>query len=268
MSFRRFLLVALVVCTPVARAAVPLEAGMYFQPMTIPVGGTSAMTIEITNPNDIAASGLAISDNYPGGIFNASPVSTSTTCGGTFSASAGGGSFTFSGGSVGAHATCVLTIGVSASQGMWVNALDPGSVTSTTVPSNANFSSALLIVEAGPSTQPMSVAASFTPASIHAGKTTVLSIALTNPNGTAMNDIAFSTEYPSALINTPDGARSSCGGTATAKPGSRTLSFSGGSIPANSTCRVEVTLRGSTPGTFTVTVEGASASVTVSSSGK
>lgn len=264
MSFRRFLLIAFVAVTAsVARAAVPLEAGLSFAPMTISVGGTSVMTIEITNPNDVTAAGLAVSDTYPSGIFNASPAASTTTCGGTVNAPAGSSSFSFSGGSIAAHSTCVITIDVSAAQGMWVNALDPGSVTSTSVPSNASFSSALLIVDGGPPPpQPVSVALSFTPASIHAGKTTTLSIAFTNPNATAKG-VAFSTDYPSALINTPDGGTSSCGGSVVAKPGSRTLAFSGGSVPANGTCRVGVVLRGSSPGTYTVTVEGASASVTV-----
>jgi hypothetical protein len=268
MSFRRFLLLAVLVAIPaIAHAAVPLEAGLSFQPMTIPVGGTSVMSVEITNPNDVAAAGLAVSDTYPGGIFNASPASATTSCGGTVTAAPGASAFSFSGGSLAAHSTCVIAINVSGAQGLWVNALDPGSVTSTSAPSNAFFSTALLIVvDAGPpSPKPMSVALSFTPSSIHAGKTTTLSIALTNPNATPMNGIAFTTEYPQALINTPDGARSTCGGTATTKPGSRTLDFSGGSIPAKSTCRVDVVLRGSLPGTYTVSVAGKSASVTVSS---
>jgi hypothetical protein len=280
MSFLRCLLVALVLTPAIAQGAVPLEAGLYFQPLTINVGETSAMTIEITNPNDVAATALAVSDSYPGGIFNASPANTTSTCGGTVNAPAGS-AFTFSGGSLAAHSTCVITVDVLGAQGFWVNALDPGSVTSSSVPANATFSTALLIVNA-PATQGPGVAMAFTPASIHSGKTATLSIVLTNPNGNAMTGVAFAAEYPPALINTPDGATSSCGGTAVTKPGSRTLTFSGGAIPAGGTCGVEVVLRGSTPGTYTVTLpagsvttathpasaQGATAALTVSSSGK
>lgn len=274
MSFRRFVLLAvLVAATPIARAAVPLDAGLSFQPMTISAGGTSVMTIEITNPNDVTATGLAVSDTYPSGIFNASPAGATTTCGGSVNALPGSSSFSFSGGSLAAHATCVIGINVMGAAGLWVNALDPGSVTSTSVPSNATFSTSLLIVNGGPPPpppppQPVSVAASFTPASIHAGKTTTLSIAFTNPNATAMSIAAFTAEYPSALINTPAGGTSTCGGSVDTKPGSRMLSFSGGSVPANGTCRIDVIIRGSSPGTYTVTAKGASATLTVASSGK
>src|ERR1044071_4049483 len=281
MNFLRSLMVGALFLTPaIAQAASPLEAGLNFQPMTIPVGGTSVMSVEISNPNDIAATALAASDLYPGGIFNAA-APAATTCGGTISAPAGSSTFSFSGGSLAAHATCVLSITVTASQGLWVNALDPGSVTSSSVPANAFFSTALLIVNGGP--PPASgpgVSMSFAPAAIHSGKTTTLSIVLTNANASAMNGVDFATEYPSALINTPDGGSSSCGGTVAAKPGSRTLTFSGGTIPANGRCTVDVVIRGSSPGTYTVALPagavtssgypasaaGASATVAVSSS--
>jgi hypothetical protein len=282
MRFRRYLLgVALFLLPVVALAANPLEAGLSFQPMTINVGGTSSMSIEITNPNAIAATNLAAADIYPGGIINAALPNATTTCGGTLTAPAGSTSFTFSGGSLAANSTCVLTITIIGSQGLWVNALDPGSVTSSSVPANAFFSTALLIVnDAAPVKKAPGVSMTMSPAAIHAGKTTTLSIALKNPNGGAMTGVAFATEYPSALINTPEGGTSSCGGTVAAKPGSRTLEFSGGTIPANGTCTVNVVIRGSSPGTYTVALpagsvtssshpastQAASATVTVASS--
>ena len=285
MRFRQYsLAIALFLLPVIAQAADPLEAGLSFQPMTINVGATSSMTIEITNPNPIAATNLAAADLYPGGIINAALPNATTTCGGTLSAPPNSSTFTFSGGTLGPNSTCVLTITVLASQGLWVNALDPGGVTSSSVPSNAFFSTALLIVNGGPPPPPVKkapgVSMTASPSAIHAGKTTTLSIALTNANSSAITGVAFATEYPSALINTPDGATSSCGGTAVTKPGSRTLSFSGGTIPANGRCTVDVVIRGSSPGTYTVALpagsvtssshpastQGASATVTVSSS--
>lgn len=263
MRFRRYWLAAALFLFPaLAQAADPLQAGLSFQPMTINVGATSSMTVEITNPNAIAATNLAAADLYPGGIINAALPNATTTCGGTLNAPAGSTSFTFSGGSLAANSTCVLTITVIGSQGLWVNALDPGSVTSSSVPANAVFSTALLIVNGGPPPPPVKkapiVSMTASPAAIHSGKTTTLSIALKNPNGSAMTGVAFATEYPSALINTPEGGTSSCGGTVTAKPGSRTLAFSGGSIPANGTCTVSVVIRGSSPGTYTVALPAGS----------
>ena len=280
MNLVRRVIPFLVILAPtIARAANPLEAGLSFDPMTINVGATSTMSVTITNPNDIAAANLAAADVYPGGIINAA-VPAATTCGGTINAPAGASSFTFSGGSLAANSTCVLAITIVGAQGLWVNALDPGSVTSSSVPSNAFFSTALLIVnDPAPVKKAPVVSMSFSPAAIHSGSTTTLSIAVKNPNPTAMSGVAFATEYPSALINTPNGGTSSCGGTVTAKPGSRTLAFSGGSIAAGATCRIDVVIRGSNPGSYSVALaagsvtsethpasaQGASATVTVSS---
>src|SRR5262245_13820215 len=145
MNVCRSLLITVLAFSPaILQAAEPLEAGLSFQPMTINVGGTSSMTIEITNPNLIAATNLAAADLYPGGIINAALPNATTTCGGTLNAPANGSSFTFSGGTLAANSTCSLTITIIGSQGLWVNAIDEGSVTSSSVPANAFFSTALL----------------------------------------------------------------------------------------------------------------------------
>lgn len=268
-TFVRCSFLAAVIALPgVARAAEPLVASLSFQPGTIPAGATSVMLLEITNPNAIAATGLAVSDGYPSGIFNASAGSAATTCGGIVTAAAGGHSFSFSGGSVPANSTCAIAVDVTGFGGLWVNAIDPGSVTSTSVPANAFFTTALLIIttEPPPPAEP-EVTMAFTPSSIHSGKTSTLSIVFTNRNTTPFSGVSFSTEYPQALINTPEGATSTCGGTVVAKPGSRTLTFSGGSVPARGSCRVDVVIRGSSPGTYTVALPaGPSAALTVASS--
>jgi len=267
---RTLFLAAAIVMPAIARAADPLVASLSFQPDTIPTGATSMMVLEITNPNPIAATGLAASDFYPGGIFNASPASATTTCGGTVTAAAGDHFFFFSGGSLAASSTCVIAVDVTGFGGLWVNAIDPGTVTSTSVPANNFFSTALLIFTDPPPPPPPSapnMTMAFTPSSIHAGKTSTLSIVLKNPNAAAFSGVSFTAEYPEALINTPSGAMSSCGGTVIAKPGSRTLAFSGGTVPGRGTCSVDVIIRGSSPGAHTVALSaGASATLTVSSS--
>jgi len=269
---RNSFLVLAIVIPSIARAADPLEAALSFQPGTIPAGATSVMLLEITNPNAIAAIGLAVSDVYPGGIFNASPASATTTCGGTVTAAPGDHSFSLSGGSLAANSTCTIAVGVTGFGGIWVNAIDPGSVTSASVPANAFFSTALLIFTTDPPPPPPppstpAVTMAFTPPGIHAGKTSTLSIVLTNRNATAFSGVSFSADYPEALINTPNGAASTCGGTVTAKPGSRTLAFSGGTVPARGSCRVDVIIRGSSPGTYTVALStGAAATLAVASS--
>ena len=58
-----------------------------FSPNPIAAFGTSTLTFVITNPNPGAAlSGVAFVDNYPGGLVNMNPVSTTNTCGGSLTA--------------------------------------------------------------------------------------------------------------------------------------------------------------------------------------
>ena len=266
----------------IAGAAEPLEVLLAFQPASIGPGETSSMIITITNPNAIAATNLSLSDTYPGGILNTGTPDGATTCGGTVTAAPGSHEIAMTGGTLGANATCDVTVNVTAFSGLWVNAIDPGSVTSSSVPANTFFSTALLeiVMPPPPPSSAPAVAMMFAPAAIHAGKTTTLKIAVTNPNGAPMSGVSFTTDYPQALINTPSGATSSCGGTVSAKPGSRSVAFSGGTIPAGGTCTVAIVIRGSSPGTYTVALPagavtavgvpaseaGASASVTVASS--
>jgi hypothetical protein len=85
---------------------------------------------------------------------------------------------------------------------------------------------------------------------LFAGTTTSLTFTIANSNASALTGLAFSDTLPVGLVvgNTP-GIANSCGGTVTAAAGSHSISLSGGTVAASSTCTISVTVSGISPGT-------------------
>lgn len=102
------------------------------------------------------------------------------------------------------------------------------------------------------STIPPTVAKSFSPASINTSGNSTLTVTLTNPNATAITDAAFTDTYPANLLNTATpGATTSCtGGKTKAAANGSALALSKGTIPANGSCTVTVTVTSATAGSY------------------
>lgn len=87
-----------------------------FSPISIVANGTSTLTITIANPNSVAITGLAFTDNYPGGgtFKNAATPALGNTCGGTATGNAGATSLSLSGGSIVGGGSCTVSVTVTA----------------------------------------------------------------------------------------------------------------------------------------------------------
>ena len=106
-----------------------------FDPATINVGDTSTLTYTITNSNSVGLNGLNFTDSYPSGMLNTDPLNVSSDCGTiTYDATEGGSRFDLTGGSVGANASCTVSV----------------DVTSTTLGVNANTAENIGSAETGP----------------------------------------------------------------------------------------------------------------------
>jgi len=250
--------------------AAPPSITKQFGAATIPVNGTTTLSFTIANPNaGVALSGIAFTDTLPSGLVVATPNGVSSTCGGTTTAVAGGGSVSLSGGTLAAGASCTVTLNVTGTTAGTKN--NSVSVTSTEGGAG-NTSTASLTVVAPPSIQKV-----FGAATIPLNGSTSLSFTIANPNlGTALTGIAFTDTLPSGLtVSTPNGLTGSCGGgTITAAAGGNSISLSGASLAANTSCTFSVNVTGTTAGvqnnttgTITSTEGGtggtATASVTV-----
>jgi uncharacterized repeat protein (TIGR01451 family) len=120
-----------------------------FTPSTITAGDYSLLTVTLTNPNTTAITGAAFTDTYPANVVNFAIPNASSSCGGTLTAAAGGGSLALSGGTIPASGSCSVSVRVtSATSNLsgYINTLAIGAVTSSNAGSNAAAASATLIV--------------------------------------------------------------------------------------------------------------------------
>ncbi|WP_425526141.1 chaplin family protein [Streptomyces mirabilis] len=96
-----------------------------FSPATVDKGGTSTLTMTVTNTSELAAKNdFSFADNLPAGVKVAAHANASTTCGnGTVSATAGGASVALNGGDLAAgEKSCTVTVNVTAGKaGTYVN---------------------------------------------------------------------------------------------------------------------------------------------------
>jgi len=121
-----------------------------FAPTSIATGGTSVLSITLSNTNAVALKNIALTDTYPANVKTASTPAasfTGTGCAGTVVAAAGGTSVALSSATVPAGGSCVLKVNVtSAVASVYADA--SGSLT-TPMGLNSAAASATLTVTAG-----------------------------------------------------------------------------------------------------------------------
>ncbi len=218
---------------------------MTWQPTLISINGTSQAQFTIDNSTStLSANQLSFTNNLPAGLAVASPSNASTTCtGGTLSAASGNTSFNYSGGSVAAGSSCTVVIDVTAqASGQFINT--SGNLTSNA--GDSGFASATLSVES-----PAVFGKQFTPNTALINEVVTLSFSIDNSaNSLPANALDFTDNFPAGMtIASPNNASTTCtGGTLTTVAGSGTLSYTGGSIAAASSCVISVDVSSTTMG--------------------
>ncbi|MEO8504704.1 MAG: NosD domain-containing protein, partial [Acidobacteriota bacterium] len=93
-------------------ALVP-SIGKAFLDAQIPNGGTTLLTVTISNPSSAASvTAVTFSDTLPGGLQIAAPAPTASGCGGSLSGSIGGTVFGITGGTIAPSSTCIVQVTV------------------------------------------------------------------------------------------------------------------------------------------------------------
>jgi hypothetical protein len=152
------------------------------------------------------------------------------------------------------NASGVLFIGGSGTLNLWTVPLTGGPATTIggAFPGNPqDFASA-------PSPSP-TLSKSFSPAAVAPNSSSTLTITLSNTYANPQRGAAFTDTYPAGLVNSPvPGVSTTCGGTVTATAGGGSVALSGGTIPANGSCTVSVSVRSAAVGTFnnSIAIEG------------
>ena len=215
-----------------------------FSPDPIVKGAASTLTFTISNlaGGNTALTGIAFSDVLPAGLSIADSSSTQCSAG-TVTTTAATRTISLAAGTLATGATCTFDVAVTGtSAGRYDNVT--GYISSTESGISTNYATDSLTVVAPPT-----IAEAFSPTSILTGGTSTLSFTLTNTNlVSTLSGIGFTDALPSGVTVGSTGPTSTCGGSlTTTAPGS--LSFTGGSLAANTTCTFSVSVTGATPGT-------------------
>lgn len=230
----------------------PPNISKSFSPSSIALNANSTLSFTITNPNPTASlSGISFTDTLPSGLSIGN--SSTTVCnGGTLTTNSATKTISLNGASLAGGSSCNFSVTVTGtSAGQHTNITT--NVTSTQSGpnnggANVGYGYAVITVLAPPN-----FSKAFSPTSIFTGNTTTLSFTISNPNlYNALTNIAFSDTLPSGL-SIATSSSSQCGGTLTTNAGTRTISLSGGTLSANSTCTFSVTVTGSSAGSYTNT---------------
>ncbi len=222
-----------------------------FSPNPIAAGAASTLSFTVTNPNTAVLNNLSFADSFPSGMTVASPTGTSTTCGGTVSASVGATSMSFSGGTLPSSGTCTVTVNVtSATAGPSTNV--SGFVSTTEGGTNAGpGGSAVATLTV---LRPPVIAKRFSPNPILAGGVSRLTFTVSNPNpNNAIAGVAFADTFPAPMVvaATPGASTSGCGSPVFSPvAGAGSVSFSGGTIAAGGSCTVAVNVSVASQGSF------------------
>ncbi len=217
-----------------------------FSPTAIPTDGASTLTLTITNPNGIALSGLAFTDNFPANLVVAANPNIVSTCGGTFAPAAADVSINLTGGTVAASTSCTVSVDVTSSiTGTYSNT--SGGVASTqTGAAGAASNPAILTVVNTPT-----IAKSFLPISVRAGSPSTLTLVITNSNAIALTGLNFTDTFPTDLVVAAiPNIVSTCGGTFTPVAGDIDINLAGGTVAANTTCTVSVDVISTVAGSY------------------
>jgi len=169
-----------------------------FSPAAIAVGDTSTLTFTLANPsgNTVALTGMDFSDTYPAGVQNDSPLTTTNTCGGGLTATAGGNSIVLSGGSIPVDGTCTVTVVVT---GTTAGTKDntSGNVTSTNGGTGNTASDTLTVSEA--TFADPAVTKTLDPASAQVGDTVTFTLVVTNEGTADATGVGVTDTIPSFL---------------------------------------------------------------------
>jgi uncharacterized repeat protein (TIGR01451 family) len=232
--------------TVVAPAAVaPPRISTTFAAISVPIGGSTALSFSISNPNAATSlTGVGFTDALPSGLLVATPNGSTGSCGGgTIIAAPGSNSITLSGAALGTSSSCTFMENVTG-----ISAGVEDNVTSMVTSSqggNGNAASSSLTVVAPPS-----ISSLFSASTVPMNQTISLTFSIANPNNTVtLAGVSLTDSLPSGL--TAVSATSGCGGGVTAV--SNNISLSGASIPPDSACSITATIQGSTAGLWTNT---------------
>jgi len=241
-----------------------LSASKSFVPTSISSGGTSTVTVRLSNSGAVALTNVAVTDPLPSGMVLATPVTAYTTCAGSTAITAVGGasSIRLTGAAIAGSGSCDLVFEVRATGGGdWTNTIPINNITADGGVGNQTAVSATLNNTPGTG---LTVAKATAPSTLtFPGEVSRLTITIRNDDvsqavsGLGLTDY-FTIDGTSgaaangmAIAATPAASTTCTGGTITAIPGGALVAVSGVSMAANGSCTVSVNVTSTSVGGIT-----------------
>lgn len=224
-----------------------------FAPANIVSSGNSNLTVTISNINASAISLTSIfTDTFPAGMTIGTAGNTGTC--GDVTASAGANNFTIANGTSIPAGGCTVIVNVTSSTvGATVNTIAAGALQTTAVGNVAPATATLTVLT------PPTITKGFGAPNIGLDATTDLNLTVSNPNTTtALSGIAFTDTLPAGLTAV-NGTTATCGGSLVITS-TNLLTFTGGTLAANSSCVITTNITGTTAGVKSNTTTAVTAS--------
>ncbi len=244
----------------------------YASPFAIALGGTNLVTITLNNNSSTAFTDVDFTDTLPGATLgdltvSNTPAPPATTCGsGTVSNTAT--TVTLTNGTIAANSSCTITFYVTStvpgSGSTYENVIPANDITACTaalgcVGNGSNITTGTDLTVVNAPQLPVTVAKSFSPATVAPGQASRLRLTITAPLDIAVSQISITDVLPTGMVvapNTPPipAPTESCpGGTLTANPGDTSITFSnlvGDVLNAGASCNIDVYVVVANPGSY------------------
>lgn len=232
-----------------------------FSASSITLNQTVRLTYTLANPYGVSLTNIGFSHNLPAGLQVAPTPNVTSNCATVGTVNAPAGSSSISGSGFVSNAPCIISLTLKPTATGTLTTASSGLTTKETEPGSPSNQASLTVKALGPILQ-----LSFAQPVIAAGSNVALQFALSNPNAISLSGVNFIQTLPGQLKVASANA-SACGGTVTATVGSSQISFSGGTLAANTSCNFSVQITGQQAGTWNVGGVGASASQSVTGPG-
>jgi uncharacterized repeat protein (TIGR01451 family) len=228
--------------------------GKSFSPNIIEPDRVSKLTITVINARDNGITNLAFIDQMPTGLIIAPVPNSSNTCNGIVNtANTPTSQLSLTGGSLGARASCTVSVDVTANSiGNYLNDIPPGTITNTQGSTNPQPAADTLVVTILPT-----VSKSFSPVKIPVNGISTLTIQLGNAsttNITLTNDLTDALPTGVVVATNPNLAGTCTAANVLANPNSSNITYtSGATIPVGG-CTMKLNVTAIVPGVYTNTI--------------
>lgn len=238
---------------------ITIAVGKFFSPSRFQAGGTTTLTVTLSNSTKKDFTNVGLVDTLPAGLTLKGTATKTCTDGSVSYSNDSPSKLTLSGVTMPHGYSCSMSVQAttssSATTQSFTNSIAANTVTSTEgVTNQLGTSAGVSIYTTGTG---VTGSKSFSPTVILAGGSSRLTIDLYAPEDQGLSNFAVTDTLPSGIVvsSTPSASASGCGSpTFSPGEGATSISLTGGTVSAGALCRIQVNVTGDTSGSYTNTL--------------